>query len=91
VLDEPNSNLDAEGDEALSRAIREVRQRNGIVIVVAHRPIALTSVDLLLALVGGRMQAFGPKDEVLAKVTQTATPMGPRRDVIRGEERGRSG
>ena len=70
VLDEPNSNLDAEGDEALSRAIMSVRARNGIVVVVAHRPSAIASVDLLLMMNQGRVQAFGPKDEILARVLQ---------------------
>ena len=68
VLDEPNSNLDVEGDEALTQAILGVRARGAIVIVVAHRPSALSGVDHVLALNGGRQQAFGPKDEVLAKV-----------------------
>ena len=68
VLDEPNSNLDAEGDEALTRAILGVRARGGVVVVVAHRPSAIAGVDYLLAMHQGRMQAFGPKDEVLAKV-----------------------
>jgi ATP-binding cassette subfamily C protein len=67
VLDEPNSNLDAEGDEALSRAIMGVRARGGIVVVIAHRPSAIASVDLLLIMNQGRGQAFGPKDEVLAR------------------------
>lgn len=70
MLDEPNSNLDAEGDEALSRAIFGVRERNGIVIVIAHRPSAIAGVDMVLVMNGGRQQAFGPKDEVLAKVLQ---------------------
>lgn len=72
VLDEPNSNLDREGEEALTQAIFGVRQRQGIVVVVAHRPSALAAVDLVLAMQGGRQQAFGPKDEVLAKVLQPA-------------------
>jgi len=67
VLDEPNSNLDAEGDEALSRAILGVRARGGVVIVIAHRPSAIASVELLLIMNQGRAQAFGPKDEVLSK------------------------
>ena len=70
VLDEPNSNLDSEGDEALSRAIMGVRARGGIVIVVAHRPSAIASVDQLLMMQQGRVQAFGPKEEVLARVVQ---------------------
>jgi ATP-binding cassette subfamily C protein len=68
VLDEPNSNLDAEGDEALTQAILGARARGAIVVVVAHRPNVLSGVDHVLALNGGRQQAFGPRDEVLAKV-----------------------
>jgi len=75
VLDEPNSHLDSEGDEALTRAILGVRERKGIVIVVAHRPSAIAGVDQILVMSQGRMQAFGPKDEVLSKVLQrSATP-----------------
>jgi len=67
VLDEPNANLDSEGDEALTQAILSVRKRNGIVVVVAHRPSAITGVDLILVMNKGRMHHFGPKDEILAK------------------------
>lgn len=70
VLDEPNSNLDAEGDEALGRAIMRVRERGGIAIVIAHRPSAIAGVDFVLVMNAGRQQAFGPKDEVLNKVLQ---------------------
>ena len=65
VLDEPNSNLDHDGDEALARAIAAVRARGGIVVVVAHRPVGLTAVDMVLVMNGGRKQAFGPKEVVL--------------------------
>jgi PrtD family type I secretion system ABC transporter len=74
VLDEPNSNLDAAGDEALTRAILGIRARGGIVVVIAHRPSAIAGVDLLLVLKQGRLQAFGPKDEILSKVLQRDTP-----------------
>jgi ATP-binding cassette subfamily C protein len=70
VLDEPNSNLDAEGEEALTKAIIGVRKRGGIVIVIAHRPSAISGVDLLMVMASGRMQAFGAKEEILAKMTQ---------------------
>jgi ATP-binding cassette subfamily C protein PrsD len=70
VLDEPNSHLDSEGDEALTRAILGVRERRGIVVVVAHRPSAIAGVDQLLVMNQGRAQAFGPKDEILSKVLQ---------------------
>jgi ATP-binding cassette subfamily C protein len=68
VLDEPNSNLDTEGEAALTQAIRGARDRGAIVIVVAHRSSALTPADLVLVLNEGRMQDFGPKEEVLRKV-----------------------
>ena len=70
VLDEPNSHLDSEGDEALTRAILGVRERKGIVIVIAHRPSAIAGVDYVLVMNQGRAQALGPKNEVLSKVLQ---------------------
>ena len=75
VLDEPNSNLDVMGDQALTDAINSVRARNGIVVVVAHRPSALAGLDLVLALSGGQVQSFGPKDDVLQKVLQPRSPL----------------
>ena len=75
VLDEPNSNLDSEGEEALTRAILSVRERKGIVVVVAHRPSAIAGVDRLLMMNMGRAQAIGPKDEVLSKVLQRPLAM----------------
>ena len=70
VLDEPNSNLDSEGEEALTRAILGVRERKGIIVVVAHRPSAIAGVDRLLVMNQGKVQAIGPKEEVLSKVLQ---------------------
>jgi len=77
VLDEPNSNLDTEGDEALTRAVRGARERGAIVVVVAHRPIGIEGVDQLLVLKDGRMQAFGPKEQVLGQVLQRVAPPAP--------------
>ena len=77
VLDEPNSNLDQEGDAALTEAIRSVRKRGGICIVVAHRPSALAALDLVLVMAGGRVQAQGPRDEILKPRSQ----MGPAASV----------
>jgi ATP-binding cassette subfamily C protein len=77
VLDEPNSNLDTEGDEALTRAVRAARERGAIVIVVAHRPIGIEAMDMLLVLKDGRQQAFGPKDTVLGQVLQRVAPPSP--------------
>jgi len=77
VLDEPNSNLDSEGDEALTRAVRGARERGAVVVVVAHRPIGIEGVDQLLVLKDGRMQTFGPKETVLAQVLQRVAPPVP--------------
>lgn len=78
VLDEPNSNLDAEGEVALTEAILGVRRRGGICVVIAHRPSALAALDRVLVLSEGRVQAFGPKDEVLKHVLRPAqAPSGP--------------
>lgn len=72
ILDEPNANLDAEGENALTQAILGVRARGGICIVVAHRPSALAALDLVLMMADGRAQAFGPKDEVFKRVLRVA-------------------
>ena len=84
VLDEPNSNLDAEGDEALTRAILGLRTRGAIAVVVAHRPSAIAGVDYILVMAKGRQQQFGPKEEVLTRVAQP--PAAPRTlKVVPGE------
>ena len=70
VLDEPNSNLDAEGDAALTRAIQGVRDRGGIAIVIAHRPSALVAVDMIGVIQSGKLTAFGPKEEILQDPTK---------------------
>src|SRR5580704_17073005 len=72
VLDEPNSNLDAEGDEALTQAILGVRARGGIAVVVAHRPSAIAGADYILVMAKGRQQQFGPKEEILNRAIQSA-------------------
>jgi ATP-binding cassette, subfamily C, bacterial PrsD len=72
VLDEPNSNLDAAGEAAVTAAIVAVRKRGGIVIVIAHRPSAITAVDYLMVLKDGAMVVCGHKDDVLKNVTSNA-------------------
>ena len=78
VLDEPNSNLDHDGDEALAKAIMAVRARGGIVVVVAHRPVGLAGIDMVLVVNGGRKQAFGPKETMLRPALAGVAPL-PRR------------
>jgi len=72
VLDEPNSNLDADGDEALTRAIARMREAGSTVIVMAHRPSAIAAVNKLMVLNDGRMADFGDKAEVLRRATRAA-------------------
>lgn len=65
VLDEPNSNLDSVGSEALNQAIRQMKKDGKSVIIMAHRPAAIAECDLILYVEGGMRKAFGPRDEVL--------------------------
>jgi ATP-binding cassette subfamily C protein len=67
VLDEPNSNLDAAGEQALHDALRRAKERGVTVIVVTQRPALLNSVDKVLVLNGGRAAAFGTPDQVLRR------------------------
>lgn len=85
VLDEPNSNLDNEGSEAVNRAIAGFKAEGKSVLIMAHRPAAIKECDKLLMLEGGQRVAFGPKDEVLQQmvknhqqIQKAATPGGVR-------------
>lgn len=78
VLDEPNSNLDSQGEQALTQAILGIRARRGIVVVIAHRPAILAGVDHVAMVSEGRMRHFGPKDEILNQVVRpVAVPLRP--------------
>lgn len=68
VLDEPNSNLDNEGEAALSRALDSARARGAIVIVVAHRPAILSQVDYIMLMGEGQVRQIGARDEMLERL-----------------------
>jgi ATP-binding cassette subfamily C protein len=85
VLDEPNSNLDAEGEEALRQSILSVREAGSIAVVIAHRPSALAAVDQVMVLAHGKVQAFGPKDEVLRSVLRPSSSAPPAPAHLRRE------
>ena len=72
VLDEPNSNLDNDGSQALNAAIRAFKEEGRIVLIMAHRPAAIQECDLLLIIENGTRRAFGPKDEVLQSMVKNA-------------------
>jgi PrtD family type I secretion system ABC transporter len=87
ILDEPSSNLDAEGEEALTQAILNVRARGGVLIVIAHRPKALAGVDHVLVMHDGKLQSFGAKDEVLTNVLRHSAPISsPVRVTVNAQE-----
>jgi ATP-binding cassette subfamily C protein len=86
VLDEPNANLDGEGETALAAAVRSIRERKGIVVLIAHRAAVLQKTDFLMVLNEGHMQGLGPTAAMLAQLSlqRPAAPTG-RVPVARGE------
>ncbi|EKV29248.1 hypothetical protein C882_0555 [Caenispirillum salinarum AK4] len=90
VLDEPNSNLDADGDRALLRTLEHLKETGRTIVLVAHHPAMLRSADVVLVLREGLVAAFGPRDEVLkaalgrragarpAPVAAAASPVHPK-------------
>ncbi len=69
VLDEPNANLDRDGDMALLETLKDLKTRGCTVIIVTHRPAILDHVDTVVVLNQGRVEMRGPRDEVLEKLT----------------------
>jgi PrtD family type I secretion system ABC transporter len=72
VLDEPNSDLDVDGEHALLQALHDLKRDHVTVVVIAHRPSLLAGVDKLLVLKEGAMELFGPRAEIMARVTRIA-------------------
>lgn len=68
VLDEPNANLDSEGEEALSAAIDQLKQAGTTVVLVSHRPSLMRCADKLAVLRDGALDLFGPREQVLARL-----------------------
>jgi ATP-binding cassette, subfamily C, type I secretion system permease/ATPase len=79
VLDEPNSNLDAAGQDALNMAIRQAKAEGKVVIIMAHRPAGIAECDLILIIDGGTAKAFGPRDEVLKAHVRNYAQVAGRR------------
>lgn len=85
VLDEPNSNLDNQGSEALNAAIRRVKAQGGVVIIMAHRPAAINECEVILVMEQGMRRAFGPRDKVLQEMVQNS------QQIMKAQEAGRAG
>jgi PrtD family type I secretion system ABC transporter len=81
VLDEPNSALDAEGSEALNAAVNAMKADGRAVIIMTHRPTAISTCDNLLVLDGGKSAGFGPRDEIIKKLMKNA---GDVQRVVQG-------
>lgn len=85
VLDEPNSSLDASGEEALNRAIAAMKDSGSTVVVAAHRPSLMTHIDQLLVLNEGQMQLLGPREPVLAQLNRPLHPYSrPPVRIVKG-------
>jgi PrtD family type I secretion system ABC transporter len=72
VLDEPNANLDQAGESALAAAIAELKEEGVTLVIVGHRPSTLAQADKILLLREGRVELFGPRAEVLARLRAAA-------------------
>ena len=82
VLDEPNSALDAEGSEALNQVVTDMKSAGKAVVIMTHRPTAISACDRLLVLDGGKVKAYGPRDEVIKSMMKNAAEVS--RVVQRG-------
>ena len=74
VLDEPNSNLDGDAEQALIRGIEALKRQGVTVVLVSHRPTLVQGVDKVLLMRDGAVEAFGPRAEVLKRLVQQARP-----------------
>ena len=84
VLDEPNSSLDEEGEQALLEALRQLISEGCTVVVITHRTSVLPAADKVLMLRDGQVAAFGPRDEVLAalqKAQQQAQQLALQNEI----------
>ena len=72
VLDEPNANLDAVGEQALLTAIKQMKADGTTVVMISHKPSMLTDADMLVVLRDGKMDLFGPADQVMARLSGNA-------------------
>jgi ATP-binding cassette subfamily C protein len=90
VLDEPNSNLDAAGEEALTQAIQTLKAQGRTIVLVTHKLNVLALADKILVLAGGLVKSFGPRDEILAQLVgpRVLATDGPARSIASAGPKG---
>ncbi len=88
ILDEPNSNLDTSGDEALQNAIARLKLRRATTVIIAHRPNAIMHCNKLMVLDNGQVRLFGPRDEVMAKIAEAQESAGRVTPIRKGDRSG---
>jgi ATP-binding cassette subfamily C exporter for protease/lipase len=87
VLDEPNSNLDDAGEQALLTALQRLRERGNTVVVISHRTSILAVTSCLLLLRQGRMHSFGPTSQVLTELSKAVQPPAATSVAASAQER----
>jgi ATP-binding cassette subfamily C protein len=73
VLDEPNSALDADGSDALNEVVRDMKAAGRAVLIMTHRPTAISACDRLLVLDRGIVKGIGPRDEIIRAMMRNAS------------------
>jgi PrtD family type I secretion system ABC transporter len=81
VLDEPNANLDAAGEQALNQAIKAMKDAGSTIVIIAHRPSLMASVDKVLVMNEGRIELFGERNAVLSKIQRSALQPSEKKQV----------
>jgi len=74
MLDEPNANLDAEGDQQLIERLGKLKAEGATILVVAHRLSVLPIIDKLMVIRDGRLAMYGPRDQIVAQITPRLQP-----------------
>ena len=84
VLDEPNANLDAEGEHALVEALVELKQQSTSIVMITHKPSLVASLDYLLVLRDGKIDFLGPREEVIARLSgaKPSVSSEPQKDLV---------
>lgn len=87
VLDEPNANLDQVGEAALSAALEEMKRKGSTLLIVGHRPSTIAQADKILLLKDGRVEVFGPRDDVLKRLRVAASGATPLERIAQRDNR----